>query len=81
MSREIIVKDKLVHLCVLETEIFKINNEQDRAILCNKMCEIAKEDGIAIINSSNSNLCSSCKESSNNHSSNHDNRQNNDNHI
>ena len=60
MNKEIVVADKLVHLCVLETGIHTINTQEEHDKVCKKMCEIAKNDGVDIINRSNLNLCDSC---------------------
>lgn len=60
MNKEIITNDKLVHLAVLETKIHTIHNEEERNTICRKMCEIAKDDGVSIINESNGNLCGAC---------------------
>jgi hypothetical protein len=59
-GKKIVVNDKLVHLCVLETKISHIHTPDERDTVCQKMCEIAKNDGVAIINEANPNLCDSC---------------------
>ena len=61
MNQEIIIKDKLVHLCVLETDIKIVHNEYERNEVCMKMCDYAKQDGVDIINQSNGDLCNSCE--------------------
>ena len=60
-STAIICTDKLVHLAALETGVHEVRTEEDRFRICAKMCEMAKDDGVVIINETNTNLCGSCE--------------------
>lgn len=62
MNQEIVIEDKLVQLCVLETNIHKVETENQRDTVCKKMCDFAKDDGITIINQTNPHLCNPCSE-------------------
>lgn len=56
-TRSISATDPLVKLGVLETNIGTIASEGDVVMLCHKMCEYAKEDGLSLINVDNPSLC------------------------